>query len=158
MGAKAGALQSAELGNFGAQLVHNNLQMRSMGATESALNHSKQKKRGEYEQGRKISKPPRPDVGDRPRTAPQLVASMLQEAIVSGSAASERPGQWPTRSKRDLANFVAKWIFMTIPQTGRKCRLPRIYWLKLAGATGLEPATSCVTGRRSNQLNYAPAN
>jgi hypothetical protein len=27
----------------------------------------------------------------------------------------------------------------------------------LAGATGLEPAASCVTGRRSNQLNYAPA-
>ena len=30
--------------------------------------------------------------------------------------------------------------------------------VKLAGATGLEPATSCVTGRRSSQLNYAPAN
>jgi hypothetical protein len=29
---------------------------------------------------------------------------------------------------------------------------------KLAGATGLEPATSCVTGRRSNQLNYALKN
>jgi hypothetical protein len=29
---------------------------------------------------------------------------------------------------------------------------------EMAGATGLEPATSCVTGRRSNQLNYAPAN
>jgi hypothetical protein len=28
----------------------------------------------------------------------------------------------------------------------------------MAGATGLEPAASCVTGRRSNQLNYAPAN
>ena len=27
----------------------------------------------------------------------------------------------------------------------------------LAGATGLEPAASCVTGRRSNQLNYASA-
>src|SRR5882762_7259157 len=25
---------------------------------------------------------------------------------------------------------------------------------ELAGATGLEPAASCVTGRRSNQLNY----
>ena len=26
----------------------------------------------------------------------------------------------------------------------------------LAGRTGLEPATSCVTGRHSNQLNYRP--
>ena len=29
--------------------------------------------------------------------------------------------------------------------------------IKTAGATGLQPAASCVTGRRSNQLNYAPA-
>ena len=28
---------------------------------------------------------------------------------------------------------------------------------KMAGATGLEPATSAVTGQRSNQLSYAPA-
>jgi hypothetical protein len=28
---------------------------------------------------------------------------------------------------------------------------------EMAGATGLEPAASCVTGRRSNQLNYASA-
>ena len=31
-----------------------------------------------------------------------------------------------------------------------------VYLENLAGATGLEPAASCVTGRRSNQVNYAP--
>ncbi len=37
--------------------------------------------------------------------------------------------------------------------TGEKrCRFAGIF----TGATGLEPATSGVTGRRSNQLNYAP--
>jgi hypothetical protein len=33
---------------------------------------------------------------------------------------------------------------------------PPIYRMLPTGATGLEPATSGVTGRRSNQLNYAP--
>ncbi len=34
---------------------------------------------------------------------------------------------------------------------GRESSVPK------AGATGLEPATSAVTGQRSNQLSYAPA-
>ena len=29
---------------------------------------------------------------------------------------------------------------------------------KMAGAKGLEPSAFCVTGRRYNQLNYAPNN
>jgi hypothetical protein len=81
MGARARALQSGELGNFGAQLVHNSLQMRSMGATESALNHSKQKKRGEYEQGRKISKPPpvpRQDAGSIELTSVTMLQACSQ--------------------------------------------------------------------------------
>ena len=30
------------------------------------------------------------------------------------------------------------------------------YSMKMAGVTGLEPAASGVTGRRSNQLSYTP--
>ena len=33
----------------------------------------------------------------------------------------------------------------------------QITGIKMAGTTGLEPATSDVTGRRSNQLSYVPA-
>ena len=39
----------------------------------------------------------------------------------------------------------------------RKDQRARFCNKQMAGATGLEPAASCVTGRRSNQLNYAPA-
>src|ERR1700743_2586055 len=44
-------------------------------------------------------------------------------------------------------------------QGQRWCRSRRTTHLQAvlgAGATGLEPATSGVTGRRSNQLSYAP--
>jgi lipopolysaccharide/colanic/teichoic acid biosynthesis glycosyltransferase len=44
-----------------------------------------------------ISKPPPPDVGDRPRTTPQLVASMRQGAMVGSrrrnAPENGRPGQ-----------------------------------------------------------------
>src|SRR5215831_3542228 len=43
------------------------------------------------------------------------------------------------------------------PTIARLFHRPNEPLAKLAGATGLEPAASCVTGRRSNQLNYAPA-
>ena len=33
-----------------------------------------------------------------------------------------------------------------------------MFFFVLSGLTGLEPATSAVTGRRSNQLNYRPSN
>ena len=69
-----------------------------------------------------------------------------------------------------------KYIFLQNPWFGRKdqgglvnaskkqtlqgkfCRSPRyiMFWKVMAGVTGLEPAASGVTGRRSNQLSYTP--
>src|SRR5690606_18712645 len=42
------------------------------------------------------------------------------------------------------------------PVTGSRAK-PFGILRKVAGATGLEPAASAVTGQRSNQLSYAPA-
>ena len=41
-------------------------------------------------------------------------------------------------------------------RTGIAARISRC-WREVAGAKGLEPSASAVTGQRSNQLSYAPA-
>ena len=48
---------------------------------------------------------------------------------------------------------------LTTPCTQNRCAsqaTPHSVRYKLAGMTGLEPATSAVTGQCSNQLNYIP--
>jgi hypothetical protein len=51
--------------------------------------------------------------------------------------------------------------YWTRPQSVLMCvssrETPALQALQEAGATGLEPAASGVTGRRSNQLSYAPS-
>ena len=63
-----------------------------------------------------------------------------------------------------LFDFLNDYLYNTFIHTYRyeidlwKMLLTSFYSRKLAGVTGLEPATSCVTGRRSNQLSYTPVN
>ena len=82
-----------------------------------------------------------------------------------GSACSWKglmPRAQPMKSDtRALASLIANTASSS---ANRRCAISKLFAPLLvlprdlmAGATGLEPATSCVTGRRSNQLNYAPA-
>ena len=53
-----------------------------------------------------------------------------------------------------LRNNYLRCELTPIPQGTRACR--GLDGGELAGVTGLEPAASGVTGRRSNQLSYTP--
>ena len=63
-----------------------------------------------------------------------------------------RPSLKVNANLRTVATFSA-----TVVAT-RRVLYKRKLLKMLAGTTGLEPATSCVTGMRSNQLNYVPEN
>ena len=61
-------------------------------------------------------------------------------------------------SEKRLAQTVAfrKGVyFSTLEVTQKRLSNPAILKI-MAGTTGLEPATSAVTGQRSNQLSYVP--
>ena len=60
--------------------------------------------------------------------------------------------------KRQTVELIAKVLTDTPTDAADSERKEERSEVKgMAGTTGLEPATSDVTGRRSNQLNYVPA-
>src|SRR3954451_23530135 len=89
--------------------------------------------------------------------------AMVGESVCERAQRREVPSVRASVSERSEANCVdgtrARWsrpegvaacLRRVAPATDRAQRG------KLAGSTGLEPAASGVTGRRSNQLNYDP--
>ncbi len=70
---------------------------------------------------------------------------------------------WVIRKKRHLATKFRHFLLRALEMTHSfPCHKSDIinsgkFLGKMAGVTGLEPAASGVTGRRSNQLSYTPA-
>ena len=73
---------------------------------------------------------------------------------------------WPVVSLAGITGSKRHWPAISGAGCARDAKKPAVgcaytgnkRWIfrDFTGATGLEPATSGVTGRRSNQLNYAP--
>ena len=66
------------------------------------------------------------------------------------------PQGWQCDQRRSSHLYHSRGCKPCMPYVDGKRPRPLGGAHKMAGATGLEPATSDVTGRRSNQLNYAP--
>jgi hypothetical protein len=84
-----------------------------------------------------------------PIYAHALEADELAAAKIWDDAMVEVIGAQQRRPERNPA--------MSNAEGAKKLEVDENEVRRMAGTTGLEPATSDVTGRRSNQLNYVPA-
>ena len=92
-------------------------------------------------------------IGPRPRNANSTIAGATQRR--GRHAGPEGPPGWTC-----AGSYFSDTLRSTpFPRNGMRTPKTRnlLSLKELAGWTGLEPATSDVTGRRSNQLNYHPA-
>jgi len=83
----------------------------------------------------------------------------IDRARKSNPADRERPSWSPFWSPffcLDLTCGGPQWRELERVKAPKPLQMSQDVSVRLTGATGLEPATSGVTGRRSNQLSYAP--
>ena len=85
--------------------------------------------------------------GDLPGSNPRLWSDDEQSGSNSLEGKTDHLLEWPQL----LSSRTASPITYSVELHFVSATSP----MELAGATGLEPAASCVTGRRSNQLNHA---
>jgi integrase len=123
-------------------------------------------------------KPPLPDgitFHSLRRTYAALRAELGEHPAITAAQMGHRDPRMTLRVYTDVTGMRpqtsmggllgdAEWALAPIrsaagPTTRRPLRSPqpaRLQGIQVTGATGLEPAASGVTGRRSNQLSYAP--